>query len=393
MNHEPSAAEAPARHAGPSAVTSVSRFGGCLGAVLLAALAIGGVVVWRTVRAVRDSDVRVGEIAAELAASLGDRAAAASETPRAEVDSGQVMEGDFEIHTLDQVLADGDIERAMEIAIENDPERLRALLEDGTFDPNLKLPGAEGYFALPLEKAVRQGADGTVEILLAAGADPNGRDSSLIGALASASSDGNTALVRRLLAAGADPDLPGQNDQRAIESAAFAGHLDTVEALLAGGADLHFALHAASWSGNLELVRKLVAAGADPKALTQYGDTTVRGAASRGHLMVVETFLRWGAEPGEQALREAAQFGHVDVLRACARAGVSFDTPPAQWDPLYTAAYHGQIESVRVLLELGASPSGYSRDATPPSEFPPTPLEAARAGGHTEIVALLRDGG
>jgi ankyrin repeat protein len=212
-------------------------------------------------------------------------------------------------------------------------------------------------------------------------------------ALASAAGAGNTAVVRRLLEAGADPNLPGQNDQRAIELAAFGGHLETVEALLAGGAEVRFALHAAGWSGNLELVRRLVSGGADPKALTQYGDSTIRGAASRGHLMVVEELLRRGAQPGEQALREAAQFGHVDVLRACAKAGVAFDTEPAQWDPLYTAAYHGQVESVRVLLELGASASGYSRAAATHADYPQSALEAAVAGGHGGVAALLRAAG
>jgi hypothetical protein len=77
------------------------------------------------------------------------------------------------------------------------------------------------------------------------------------------------------------------------------------------------------------------------------------------------------------------------VLRALGRAGVRFDTSPAQWDPLYMAAYYGQAETVRVLVELGASPSGYRLEAATHADYPPTALGAARAQGHGEVAELL----
>ncbi|HUP23272.1 MAG TPA: ankyrin repeat domain-containing protein [Thermoanaerobaculia bacterium] len=319
----------------------------------------------------------------------GEEEPVADETRPAVLDSGQRIEGDFSIRSLDQALAESDVEGAMSIAIETDPELLRAHLADGTFDPNLRLRGSGDYYELPLEKAVRQGAPGTVEILLAAVADPNGQDASRGSALDSAAYQGGVDLVRRLLEAGADPNLAGGDDRRAIEMAAFQGHLEVVRALLDGGAELHFALHSASHSGNLELVEALLAAGANARASTQFGESAMRGAAGKGHLDIVETLLAAGTKPCELALREASQFGRVEVLRAIGRAGVRFDTPPTQWDPLYTAAYHGQAETVRVLVELGASPSGYSLDAPAYPDYPRTALEVARQEGHAEVVIVL----
>jgi ankyrin repeat protein len=333
----------------------------------------------RRVRRTLDANLAgTDDAGAELVAPSGE---AEAEPP--------TFEGELTYRTLDQALAEGDVAGALEIAVENDPDALRARLADGTFDPNLRLPGSAGSFTLPLEKAVRQGAPGTVEILLAAGADPNGRDSSLGSALASAASEGNVELVRRLLEAGADPELAGDAGFLPIEGAAYQGHLEVVRTLLAGGSGLHDALQSAGASGNLELVRLLLDAGADPRSRTRFDESSLRGAAREGHLEIVRVLLEAGARPCELAQREAAQNGRVDVLRAFGAAGARFDTPPAQFDPLYTAAYHGQIEAVRVLLELGASPSGY--DVVKPlyADYPATAVGAARAQGHGDVAALL----
>jgi hypothetical protein len=60
-----------------------------------------------------------------------------------------------------------------------------------------------------------------------------------------------------------------------------------------------------------------------------------------------------------------------------------------QWrhTPLHQAAYHGRYEMAKALIELGAPLNLHSNPCGRGSHG--TPLELARGGGHTRIVALL----
>lgn len=311
------------------------------------------------------------------------KSAGAEEAPkRAVLDSGQVIVGDFQIRTIEEIWAEGDVVGAMSVAIEKDPAWLRRLLEEEGVDPNLKLLYArDNGWAHPLEKAVRQGSQETFEILLAAGADPNGQGSNGDTALHTAAYKGFRTPIEQLLAAGADPNLADENGSTALEHAARRGHREELETLLVAGADLRFALHAAAWEGHVEILRLLLDRGADPTALTEYGDSALRGAADDDYLEATALLLAAGARPCEQTLRKAARGGHNETLRAYAQAGVRFDVPPAYWDALYTASHAGQAATVRLLLELGASPHG--------GEGLDAPIQAAIEQGHDEVVAVL----
>ncbi len=371
-------------------VTVESR-AGCGALALLVLIGAGALLLWHyrgevlpwASRAVETVEREIRELDEDPEPPDSEDAA---EQPRtATLDSGQVIVGDFQIRTIEEIWAEGDVVGAMNVAIEKDPVWLHRLLEQEGVDPNLKLlHGRGGGWAHPLEKAVRQGSQETFEILLAAGCDPNGQSSNGHTALHVAAQKGFRTPIEQLLAAGADPNLRSESGGTPLELAARYGHREELETLIEGGAELRFALHAAA-GGHVEILRRLLDLGADPGALTEYGDSALRGAAADQHLEATELLLAAGTRPCEQSLRQAAQGGHGETLRAYARAGVRFDVPPAYWDALYAAAYAGQTATVELLLKLGASPhAGEGLDA---------PIDAAIEQGHGAVVEVLAAAG
>ncbi len=337
-----------------SSETAESR-SGCVRLILLALLPVGLLLVWRS----RDDAPR-----------------------RAILDTGQEVVGDFQILSIEEIWASGDVVGAMSVAIEKNPSWLRRLLEEKGVDPNMKLRyGSDTGWAHPLEKAVRQGNQETFEILLNAGSDPNGHGSTGETALHAAARKGFSTPIEQLLDAGADPNQAREGGGTPIESAARYGHREEVELLIEASADLRFALHAAADGGHVELIQMLLDYGADPLLRTEYDDSVLRGAAKDAYLPATELLLNAGARPCEQSLRSAAQGGHNETLRTYAKAGHRFDVPPTYWDALYSASHAGQIETVRLLLELGASPH--------PGEGLGAPVDAALEQGHPEVVAVL----
>lgn len=87
-----------------------------------------------------------------------------------------------------------------------------------------------------IHAVVRRRAD-LLDALLAAGADPNGRNESGATALMIASGRGNLPLVERLLSAKANVDLQDNAGATALMYAAGAGETETVRRLRAHGAD------------------------------------------------------------------------------------------------------------------------------------------------------------
>ncbi|MGE5235517.1 MAG: ankyrin repeat domain-containing protein [Acidobacteriota bacterium] len=92
--------------------------------------------------------------------------------------------------------------------------------------------------------------------------------------------------------------------------AAFFGQHAAVEALIARGADINLkarnavgvaALHAAIAGGHLAIVETLVRAGADVNARQQGGYTPLHGAASGDLAGAVDVLLAHGAEPSARS--------------------------------------------------------------------------------------------
>lgn len=225
------------------------------------------------------------------------------------------------------------------------------------------------YGATPLIAAAMHDAMETIELLLAAGADPNACD--VIGktALDHAS---ELDTVRRLLDAGASPDggpllgpphAPERGERswmRPLERFTRAGNAETAALLRARGAkdesiedsfvgDL---FHVAK-SGNMRNFAKIMAGKPDLEARGEHGYTPLHWAAMGLQIEVVEALLAAGADP--QA-KDAAGFLPIQL----AHAGNTAATPER-----------------RAVMDLLAKKGGLPAPLVPP---PPAKPAAAVAG-------------
>ena len=278
-----------------------------------------------------------------------------------------------------------------------------------------------------------------VDLLLDAGADPNGGVT-----LPLAAGAGDLAVLERLVAHGADVNQPWATDGSAALYAAlsWAGNTDGAHWLLAHGADPDpvFAtngespLHVVARSWDVPMAEALVRRGADvgrrradgraPSAVAELaGNRAVAewlrahgapvelsdvdrlvSACSRGDRAATDAML--AARPalrdmiGEEhyaALYLAAERGDTDVLDALLACGFDPNHPDESIGKtaLHAAAMEGWPDAVRLLLARGASVDVRDR------EFHGSPLVWAAEGSrtprdgrdHAAVGRLLLDAG
>lgn len=198
---------------------------------------------------------------------------------------------------------------------------------------------------------------------------------------------------------GLDHPTPQQLVEEQLRWAAEAGRTSRVRLLIPRVDDLdglgtnhpltegHTALELAVLHGNTETAELLARAGARPVTLTPVEE--LRAACLRGDRAAVKAIA--ARHPGVVAqLRDghpdlagaAAGLGRLEALRLL--AGLGFDLNPTGCrTPLHEAAWLGDLDLVRGLIELGADPNLID------PEHHSTPLGWARYARHTELAAYL----
>lgn len=226
---------------------------------------------------------------------------------------------------------------ALILAADAGDAELVDLLLDHDADPNRTETGGERPGDLqrsPLGSAARSGDLGTVERLLAAGADVDAAPSGDGTPLMNASRYGYVPLVRRLLDAGADPDAVIRGDGTPLIEAARNGHLEVVEMLLAAGAPPDTAvggdgnpLIVAAAEGHREVLDSLLEAGADPDVWVPGDESALYHAIERGDEWMVQWLIEAGADvsgrwPDEDGpLELAVESGNPRIMEILRQAG------------------------------------------------------------------------
>lgn len=128
---------------------------------------------------------------------------------------------------------------------------------------------------------------------------------------------------------------------------------------------------------------------ADPalaSARLPLGESPLMAALYRGHRDVMTVLLDAGAELDVFA---AAAIGRSDALKSAIGDARNVGLHAYDgWTPLHLAAFFGQIDAARLLLDSGADVNAVSRNS-----LANTPLHAATAGKHPLVALLLIDRG
>ncbi|HZF28350.1 MAG TPA: ankyrin repeat domain-containing protein [Gammaproteobacteria bacterium] len=236
---------------------------------------------------------------------------------------------------------------------------------------------AEGETVLML--TAQTGNPAAVKLLLDHGADPNVQQLHGQTALMWAAEEGHTDVVKLLVDRGASVALASaaatKADRRpaggltALLFAARQGHLDTARALLDGGADVNQVaadstspLLIAVVNGHYELASMLLERGANPSLADAKGRTPLFAAIDLRnqqwtqvpapdvpqpvHLAMIKRLLDAGADAEAKLTGKVAHRGSFDMRWTDLKGGT----------PFLRAAWNGDIEVMRLLLERGASP-------------------------------------
>jgi ankyrin repeat protein len=115
------------------------------------------------------------------------------------------------------------------------------------------------------------------------------------------------------------------------------------------------------------------------------GESPLMAALYRGHHDIVDAVIEAGAEIDVFA---AAATGRMGDLRRSATGATVNSYSYDGWTPLHLAAFFGNLDAARVLLDAGADVHAVSRNG-----LANTPLHAATAGKHLELALLLIEKG
>jgi ankyrin repeat protein len=185
--------------------------------------------------------------------------------------------------------------------------------------------------------------------------------------------EGRTELVFDFISDGLPANYTDKNGVALIRHCSYYGDVSAIRFLLSHGESLsalgeNFDLIAASFHGHWRLCKFLLEQGADPNfASDDTGETPLHAALSKTDRMVYDrvlmVLLSYGANPnvatipgvetgafmrdcrtkGETPLHRAAAFGEVETIRMLKDAGATIDVKDANGEtPLSWASWYGR---------------------------------------------------
>ena len=235
--------------------------------------------------------------------------------------------------------------------------------------------------------------------------------------------DGDQARISVLLASGIDVNASEGDGATALHWAAHRNNLQSARALLEADADADVAnalgatpLWLAATNGNATMLELLLDAGADPNTPLKMGETPLMNAARSGDLASVRLLVNRGAdvnnaelERGQTALMWSAAQHHADVVQLLISRGADLNARTKVWrqlentagntntignfkmahggsTPLLFVARNGDVDTARVLIEGGANPDDIAAAGT-------SALVIAAHSGHGPLgIYLLKQG-
>ncbi|XP_054710914.1 ankyrin repeat domain-containing protein 17-like [Uloborus diversus] len=233
-----------------------------------------------------------------------------------------------------------------------------------------------------------------VRFLLEAGADREHKTDEMHTALMEASMDGHVEVARLLLDSGAQVNMPADSFESPLTLAACGGHVELAMLLLDRGANIeevndegYTPLMEAAREGHEEMVALLLSQGADINAQTEETQETALTLACCGGFLEVSDFLiKAGADielGASTPLMEAAQEGHLELVRYLIGSGANVNATTATGDTALTyACENGHTDVADLLLQANAKLEHESEGGR-------TPLMKASRAGHLCTVQFL----
>jgi ankyrin repeat protein len=206
----------------------------------------------------------------------------------------------------------------------------------------------------------------------------------------------DTAL--ELIKAGAYVDICNEDNSSALHFASYLGQIVVVSELLKLGANFKAKdsingaqpLYYACKSGHLEVVETLVRYGADPGDLDNYSGAPIHTASFNNHLKIIEFLIKQNVDLNilnkvkESALYIASYLGHTEIVTTLLKHGANFKVINiCGQTPLHIACKHGYPLIAFILGEAGANP--YALD-----DYGDTPVSIALKSKNPKLRELAR---
>ena len=204
-----------------------------------------------------------------------------------------------------------------------------------------------------LELATSTNSLEAVNMLLKYGADPNAKKDGIFTPLCTAIRDNREQLVDILIAAGADPNLPASEYPAFKCVTHHRTHL--LPKIIAAGADPNTPrgiVETAVAHKNKEALAYLLEHDIDPNARNQQGHTALTTAIRKSEIQLIDILLSYGADPGVRGHEWPVNMA-VKVPDVLATLLPHISAAKVPKGALELAVQAGELESVKSLLAKG----------------------------------------